>query len=69
MDYRVVTDHALLRYLERVEGLDTSTARANLPRYAGDRAILEWLRDYAGLDIEAKRNAIVTPKLLAAIEG
>ncbi len=67
MTIRIVTDHALLRYLERVEGFDTSTAKANLPPYAGDRDVLEWLRDYAGLNIEAKRKAIVTPKLLAAI--
>lgn len=68
--HKIITDHALLRYLERVEGYDVHNARRSVertePRHR-DFHVLEWLSVYAGVNTEAKRQALITPKLLAAI--
>jgi hypothetical protein len=64
-----ITDHALLRYFERVTHLDTAPARLALGPQATDKQLLYWLRDYAGLDVEAARAKLLTPKVRAAINA
>lgn len=66
-----ITDHALLRYLERVEGLDVRGARAQAARERGvpdatDTQVLGRLV-LDGVDIEAYRRSLLTPKVRAAI--
>lgn len=61
-----ITDHALLRYFERVKGMDVRRARAALGDGAKDRHVLASLAA-SGINIESYRRKLLTPKVLAAI--
>lgn len=55
----VVSDHALVRYLERVKGVDVEGARARLCPGATNRILIAHLQQSAGIDIAAARAEIV----------
>lgn len=67
---QAITDHALLRYLERVKGLDVARARAPRSKKTGrplnDHEVLKRL-EKSGLDIESIRHSLLTPNVSAAI--
>lgn len=68
----IITDHALLRYLERVEGIDVEQARrqASSPkRPANDHEVIAWLSTYGQHDLQAMRDSLVTPQLKMAIQA
>lgn len=68
MKQLTVTDHALVRWLERVEGMDLTMAREGRQRcpgaWNGDRGLVRVLDRL--IDIEAVRARILTPTAIAA---
>ena len=61
-----VTDHAVLRYLERVVRLDTSAARRE---HSTNAAVLGAVVRAYGLDLAAVRSRILTPEAQQAIHA
>ncbi len=66
-----VSDHAIIRWLERVEGCDLDWVREDLRksgRFAdSDTQVLTYLRDKVGLDIADIEARILTPVVRAGI--
>ena len=67
---QIVTDHLLLRWLERVEGYDFQAVRAAMERTefdpVNDRETLDFIETYFGFDVEALRREL-TDAVYAAI--
>lgn len=59
-----ITDHALLRYVERIMGVDVGAAREAMGRQllpeTCDADVLGFLADYMGIDVETVRDRMVT---------
>lgn len=65
---QLVSDHAVVRFLERHDGLDLSQARAACGGpTAHDIAILDHLAVHEGLDIASVRRRILTPVVRTAL--
>jgi hypothetical protein len=67
----VITDHAMLRYLERVCGMsirDIKRKAVNMGYViTSDGHLLAFIRKNENVNVEALRNSIVTPELQAAL--
>ena len=57
-----VSAHALIRYIERVGGIDTKTFRLHAKRdgYKGDARLAEWLREIHDIDTRALEQEILS---------
>lgn len=71
---RVVSDHAVIRWLERVDGMDMRKVREEAKVVAGycpetDVALLSYMRRYHRLDIRGIRRKIATRETLEMIEA
>lgn len=68
---RIITMHALLRYLERVEKRDVAAWREGVRRMGGnpqaDGEVLDFAAAYAGVDLDAARRRMMTPKVRQAL--
>lgn len=62
-DRRILTDHCILRWIERVEGIDLAPIRAAMDRMGiearYDGEILEFIRGHIGFDIDAIRTELI----------
>jgi hypothetical protein len=62
-DRRIITDHILLRWLERAEGFDMAPIRAAMDRMGlearYDGEILDFIRAHIGVDIDAIRTELL----------
>lgn len=64
----LITDHAVVRFLERHDGLDLGAVRlACGGALAADMVILDHLAAHAGLDVGAVRRRILTPTVRTAL--
>jgi hypothetical protein len=70
---KYLTAHAILRYLERVEGVDIGVIRDGAIRAGAvnpdQRQIWQFARDYMGFDEEAIEARFLTPTVRAAIKA
>lgn len=71
---RVVSDHAIVRWLERVDGMDMMKVREEAKIVAGyypetDAALLSYMRRHHRLDIRGLRRKIATRETLQMIEA
>jgi hypothetical protein len=62
-DRRIITDHILLRWLERAEGFDMEPIRAAMDRMGlearYDGEVLDFIRAHIGVDIDAIRTELL----------
>ena len=63
----VVTDHAVVRWLERHDGVDLTEARQVVGELAPDGHLLRYLEQHEGYNIAAIRERICSPAVLVAI--
>lgn len=63
----IISDHALLRYLQRVKGVDVAQYRRMAHGGASDYHILQAIERVTGCDIEALRGRLLTPSVQAAV--
>lgn len=64
----IVSDHAVIRYLERVKGFDIKSLRKEIDSSAvGDHEIIQHLENVMHINIEAIRKGITTEKLVTQV--
>ena len=68
-----VTDHALLRWLERVEGIDLAPIHAEMLRrglyHQYDRIVIQFIEDNSEFDFDAIRRKIMQLVSIPALAG
>lgn len=69
---RIISNHAIIRWLERVKGLDTNKVRneamivtGRMHKYDGD--LIRYMRQYHRLDVRAIRHEMVNDQSAALI--
>lgn len=65
----VITDHAAIRWLARIGGVDQKAAVRAVGRAAPNAALAGAMADSYGVPLEALKRALLTPAVAAAIRN